>query len=99
MPIVDGYESTRLIRAHEKARPANTRINLAFGRVPIFAVSGGLREDELQKYIDASFDGWMPKPINMARLGIYLAGALDKDMRDLGRYDPAHFEYGGWFGV
>lgn len=69
----------------------------SFGRTPIFAVSGMLRRGDEQLYIDAGFNGWMPKPINMKWLGKCLGGAWDARARRLGAYDEDRFELGGWF--
>lgn len=69
----------------------------SFGRTPIFAVSGMLRRGDEQLYIDAGFNGWMPKPINMKWLGKCLGGAWDARARSLGAYDEDRFELGGWF--
>lgn len=99
MPIVDGFQSTALIRGFEKEREGSdwSRVLSSYGRTPIFAISGHLRRDELKKYVDYGFDGWMPKPVDMSRIGLYLAGALDEKMRERGMYDEKYFELGGWF--
>jgi len=97
MPIVDGWASTALIREKEKARPVPSRAVQSCGRTPIFAVSGMLRRGDEKRYIDAGFDGWMPKPIDMKHLAVCLGGAWDGSMRFLAGYDESHFELGGWF--
>ncbi|KAK0615220.1 hypothetical protein B0T17DRAFT_511006 [Bombardia bombarda] len=98
MPVVDGWASARMIRAHEQRHPIPSRAVQSCGRTPIFAVSGMLRRSDEQACLDAGFDGWMPKPINVGRLVICLAGALDPiARRHEGIYDEDHFELGGWF--
>ncbi|KAK3375611.1 phytochrome-2 [Lasiosphaeria ovina] len=97
MPVVDGWASTCLIREHEQNFPLPSRAVQSCGRTPIFAVSGMLKRGEEPRFLDAGFDGWMPKPINMQMLGTYLAGALDCNTRNQGEYSEARFELGGWF--
>ncbi|KAK3987278.1 putative signal transduction histidine-protein kinase [Cladorrhinum sp. PSN332] len=98
MPVVDGWASINMIRQREHTHPTPSRVVQSYGRTPIFAISGMLRAGEEQIYIDVSFDGWMPKPIDMKRLlGTYLAGGLDSVTRRQGLYDENHFAMGGWF--
>ncbi|KAK3332734.1 phytochrome-like protein [Cercophora scortea] len=97
MPVVDGWLSTRMIREHENKYPTPSRAIQSCGRTPIFAVSGMLRRNDEQRCMSTGFDGWMPKPVDMKRLAACLAGALDPGTRNLGVYDDAHFELGGWF--
>ncbi|KAK0708630.1 GAF domain-like protein [Lasiosphaeris hirsuta] len=97
MPIVDGWASARMIRQQEHNNPTPSRAVQSCGRTPIFAVSGMLRRGDEQRCIDAGFDGWMPKPVDMKRVATCLAGALDAGTRHMCVYDDAHFELGGWF--
>lgn len=98
MPVVDGLASIKLIRSLERAAPLPSRVAQSFGRVPVFVISGMLRcGDSERTYVDAGFDGWMPKPVDMRKLGTYLAGAFDPAARRQGLYDPNHFAVGGWF--
>lgn len=99
MPIVDGFQSTAFIRSFEKENSGTdcSRVLQSYGRTPVFAISGHLRREEAAKYVDAGFDGWMPKPVDMSRIGLYLAGALDQGTRQRGVYDEKQFELGGWF--
>ena len=96
MPLVDGIDATRRIREFERAQPLPPGVIQSSGRVPIFAVSAHLRRGEEQKYADAEFDGWMPKPVNMTTLRKHLAGGLDPLEKERGRYCPENFELGGW---
>ena len=99
MPIVDGLTSTKMIRSYEKTHPAellSTRAALN-SRVPIFAVSASLIEDERQIYIDAGFDGWVLKPIDFQRLSVLLSGIVEEGIREECLYQPGKWERGGWF--
>lgn len=99
MPIVDGLTSTKMIRAFEKSEKCQGLSPLASyqGRVPIFAVSASLVEKERPTYIDAGFDGWILKPIDIKRLHTLLYGITDDDTRNSCLYVPGDWERGGWF--
>jgi len=86
-----------MIRSQEKLHPQPSQAAQLHGRVPIFAVSGNLKRDEMQRYVADGFDGCMPKPVNVASLGIYLDGAMDESLKKNGKYNPAKFNLGGWF--
>ncbi|EAW20629.1 putative sensor histidine kinase/response regulator [Aspergillus fischeri NRRL 181] len=98
MPIVDGTESTRMIRQFEQEfqLPLSEKASKN-GRVPVFAVSASLLEKDAQLYIEAGFDGWIMKPINFNRLGVLLDGLENHDIRNAATYRPGHWELGGWF--
>jgi len=99
MPIVDGLTSTKMIRSYEKAHPTqilSVRASLN-GRVPIIAVSASLVEKDRQVYIDAGFDGWIPKPIAFGRLTEIMEGLVDRPVRRKNLYKPGSWERGGWF--
>lgn len=99
MPIVDGIGATRSIRQYEReigTEPLSERAKLNT-RVPIFAVSASLLESDMQKYIDAGFDGWVMKPINFARLNVLFSGLTDANVRKDSTYKPGEWENGGWF--
>lgn len=99
MPIVDGLESTKLIRKFEKSDESVALSPLATvnGRVPIFAVSASLVEKERPRYIEAGFDGWILKPIDFKRLNVLLEGISDDNIRSKCLYVPGEWERGGWF--
>ncbi|KAK8065992.1 hsp90-like protein [Apiospora hydei] len=99
MPIVDGLTSTKMIRAFEKSEKCQTLSALASfqGRVPIFAVSASLVEKEGPMYINAGFDGWILKPIDIKRLHTLLYGITDDETRNSCLYVPGEWERGGWF--
>lgn len=99
MPIVDGLNSTKMIRACERSDGHNGLSALAVnhGRIPIFAVSASLVEREKDMYVNAGFDGWILKPIDFKRLENLLFGIIDDEMRNTAIYVAGEWERGGWF--
>lgn len=101
MPIVDGLASTKMIRSFERSQShLSTRLSpraALNGRIPIFAVSASLVEQNLNTYITAGFDGWILKPIDFKRLNTLLAGICDDEIRNSCIYQPGQWEIGGWF--
>lgn len=67
MPHMDGYESTRRIRALEDKDKAN---------IPIYAVTANAFEEDRQNALDAGLNGHIAKPIDIANLMTVLKGAL-----------------------
>lgn len=63
LPVVDGYETCRRLRAE-----AATRVAL------IVALTGWGRSDDLQRTREAGFDHHLVKPIDLAQLRALLAG-------------------------
>lgn len=57
MPVIDGYEMTRRIRARERGR-----------RTPIIAVSAGVLDGDRARCIDAGMDVHIAKPIQLDAL-------------------------------
>ena len=98
MPIVDGLNSTKMIRQLEKEPNCSfSPIAEANNRVPIFAVSASLLEKDMPLYVGAGFDGWVMKPINFNRLNVLLSGLEDQQARSNATYRPGDWENGGWF--
>ncbi|KAL1982108.1 hypothetical protein VTN96DRAFT_1763 [Rasamsonia emersonii] len=101
MPIVDGMNSTKMIREFESSSADGTGILSekvkAYGRIPIFAVSASLVEKDMQKYIDSGFDGWIMKPIDFKRVNLILSGLQEEATRINTTYKPGMWEIGGWF--
>lgn len=99
MPLVDGLESTEMIRKFEQSSHDCTLSGKAqpLGRVPIFAVSASLVERDVQKYIDTGFDGYLMKPIDFKRVYAMLSGIQAESERQALTYTPGHWEQGGWF--
>ena len=60
MPVMDGYEATRSIRAMEEER--------GWSRTPVTALTAYALEEEMQKSLAAGCDAHLTKPIRKARL-------------------------------
>ncbi|KIK69752.1 hypothetical protein GYMLUDRAFT_34142 [Collybiopsis luxurians FD-317 M1] len=104
MPILNGFEASEKIREVERTSPAsseNERPSLSLnGRIPIFAVSASLYEQQRSKLSDAGMDGWILKPIDFKRLAVILKGVTDPVQRELDRYRPGcNWEIGGWLAL
>ncbi|KAI5778108.1 hypothetical protein EDC01DRAFT_374673 [Geopyxis carbonaria] len=98
MPIMDGGESARQIRQLEaQFKPEIPFKHLKNGRVPIFAVSASLIENNKPEYCEMGFDGWVLKPIDFKRLAILLEGIRNEETRKEEEYVSGKWERGGWF--
>ncbi len=62
MPIMNGLEATRAIRAHELASGPHDK------RIPIVAMSAGVSVEERKSCADAGMDGFVGKPVEMGSL-------------------------------
>ena len=56
MPVMDGYEATRRIRASVHPRAAD---------IPIVAMTANAFAEDVRRALDAGMDGHLPKPIDM----------------------------------
>lgn len=61
MPIMDGFEATRHIRAHETQKGLTP--------VPIIALSGLTTEDAQQEAFGSGMDMFLTKPVKLGDLG------------------------------
>ena len=59
MPVMDGYEATRIIRAMEDPVKCS---------IPIVAMTANAFEEDRQKAMDAGMSGHLAKPIDIDRL-------------------------------
>ena len=81
MPVMDGYQATREIKARERGQGGQER-NVAFSpslptpRTIIIALTASAFEEERQKILSAGCDDFIPKPFNaqilLQKVGEYL---------------------------
>lgn len=67
MPIMDGYEATRRIRALE---------NTALSSVPIVAMTANAFDEDRKAAADCVMNGFISKPINMQEVIKALQGVF-----------------------
>ncbi|MGE4553894.1 MAG: ATP-binding protein, partial [Desulfovibrionaceae bacterium] len=63
MPVMDGEEATRRIRASD--RP--------WARIPILALTAYAQSSDRQRFLDAGMDGYLAKPVDLGTLAEELA--------------------------
>jgi light-regulated signal transduction histidine kinase (bacteriophytochrome)/CheY-like chemotaxis protein len=103
MPICNGQDACKRIRAYEKERGSNNELadrpasHILNGRIPIFAVSATLDFKMRQEMKDIGMDGWVLKPIDFSRLRALMRGLTLQEQREKERWKPGHvWEQGGW---
>ena len=67
MPVMDGYETTRAIRALPDA---------ALARIPVIAMSANAFQEDVQAAHEAGVDAYVPKPVDVEHLTATLAHVL-----------------------
>ncbi|MES2322281.1 MAG: response regulator [Pseudomonadota bacterium] len=77
MPVMDGYEATRLIRAQER-----------FASLPILAMTANAMSGDRERCLEAGMNEHISKPINQEALAIALAHAVGPSRK--GHAAPAH---------
>lgn len=60
MPVLDGYETTALLRAHETAA--------GLPRLPVIATTAGAVDGDRERALEAGMDDYVPKPLALDRL-------------------------------
>ena len=70
MPVMDGYEATKQIRALDRADAAN---------VPIIAMTADAFEEAMKKAFDCGVNEYLTKPINMMELNKTIRRMKQKD--------------------
>lgn len=100
MPILDGYQATSAIRSFEERERSILRLksHRLNGRIPIFAVSASLTEDQRADLWELGLDGWLLKPIMWDRFQNLLEGVTNLDQRRKDIYQTDSWEKGGWLG-
>jgi signal transduction histidine kinase/CheY-like chemotaxis protein len=71
MPVMDGVEATRRLRASEGPN----------ARVPVIALTANVMEEQCQAYLAAGMDGWIPKPVDPRALLQAIAAAVETSAR------------------
>ena len=87
MPIMDGYEATRLIREHEKKTITpfvhSTGLRHPIPRTPIIAMTAHAIKGYREKCLAADLDDFMTKPLNkkefLDRVYSHIAGKIEPD--------------------
>jgi CheY-like chemotaxis protein len=75
MPVMDGREATRAIRAAEHAE--------ALHPTPIIALSANAFQHQIDEYLAAGMDGHVAKPIELANLQKVLRQVLTRETEDM----------------
>lgn len=70
MPVMDGMEATRQIRAIEKQRNVETPVK-------IVAITANALGDDRKDCVEAGFDGFLTKPFNLEKLPVVISNLRD----------------------
>jgi signal transduction histidine kinase/DNA-binding response OmpR family regulator/HPt (histidine-containing phosphotransfer) domain-containing protein len=73
MPLVDGFEATRLIREREQAR-GNVELGMTSGHIPIVALTANAMSGDRERCLAAGMDDYLMKPVRKEDL----KGVLDR---------------------
>lgn len=76
MPVMDGFESTRRIRAWEQTQPDRAR-------VPIVALTASAQAGDREACLSAGMDDYLVKPVSSSRLSETLARHLSGPARQV----------------
>ena len=71
MPVLDGYEATRLIRLYEAEK--------GLPRIPILAMTANAMQGDAERSLEAGMDGHLTKPVSMENLHDALLKYQTKD--------------------
>ena len=71
MPVMDGYEATRRIRAVESERCSDSKT-----RIPIIAMTANAYKEDIEKALASGMDGHLSKPIDLNAVMLTLAEKL-----------------------
>ena len=81
MPLMDGLDATRAIRAREATSMRK--------RTPIIALTANVMSHQLATYVDAGMDGFVGKPIEVGELFAAMEAALSADEPDVAEQTTA----------
>ena len=70
MPELDGYETTRMLRAREKASGKS--------RIPVIALTGNAMQGDREKCLEAGMDDYLAKPFRIGELRGLMSKWMDK---------------------
>ncbi|WP_120520641.1 hybrid sensor histidine kinase/response regulator [Arthrobacter celericrescens] len=74
MPVLDGFEATRIIRARTHSGP----------RIPIIAMTAGAMDEDRERCLDAGMDDYLSKPVDELKLRSVLAQWIPRKASDGG---------------
>jgi CheY-like chemotaxis protein/HPt (histidine-containing phosphotransfer) domain-containing protein len=78
MPVMDGFEATKIIRANE--------ITQSTKRIPIIALTAGISKEDQSKCFSAGMDGLLTKPFTISELRAVIDRSVNKtDSHDTSR--------------
>jgi CheY-like chemotaxis protein len=73
MPVMNGYEATRVIRTSSHAEAST---------IPIIAVTADVFEEDVARVMACGMNGYISKPIDYKKLLQVLKEALEKQHRE-----------------
>jgi CheY-like chemotaxis protein/HPt (histidine-containing phosphotransfer) domain-containing protein len=73
MPVMDGYQATRILREREIASACPERSLAATSHTPITALTAHASAGELDKCLAAGMDDYLSKPVRRMELSVVLA--------------------------
>ncbi|WP_115786746.1 PAS domain-containing hybrid sensor histidine kinase/response regulator [Arthrobacter silvisoli] len=74
MPVLDGFEATRIIRGRTHSGP----------RIPIIAMTAGAMDEDRERCLDAGMDDYLSKPVDELKLRSVLAQWVPRKAPDGG---------------
>ncbi|KAL4786287.1 hypothetical protein BJX76DRAFT_355357 [Aspergillus varians] len=99
LELLGGKEAAKAIRKAEMEEIGTTSFgaNYPVRRCVLFVITGSQDEPNYSSYIEAGFDGWIPKPIDYERLPVLIECVYNTKARNENLYNPGGWHKGGWF--